>query len=67
MLAAPSEILKMTGDNAARALRRLDVGVVEAGRRADLVLLAAYVRDIRNAGIVWVMKQGKSCRRGQPV
>jgi imidazolonepropionase-like amidohydrolase len=54
------EILQMTGGNAASALRHPDVGVIEAGRRADLVLLSASpLTDIRNTRrIVWVMKQG---------
>lgn len=34
----PSMMLKMTGANAARALRRNDIGLVAPGRRADLVL-----------------------------
>jgi imidazolonepropionase-like amidohydrolase len=55
-----TEILKMTGERAARALRRSDIGVIEAGRRADLVLLDADPsRDIRHTRrIVWVMQQG---------
>lgn len=62
----PNEILKMTGENAARALGRSDVGVIEAGRRADLVLLTADpVRDIRNTRrIAWVMKQGEIVSKG---
>ena len=31
----------MTGETVARVLRRSDVGVIEVGRRADLVLLDA--------------------------
>jgi imidazolonepropionase-like amidohydrolase len=62
----PSEILRMTGENAARALRRSDVGVIEVGRRADLVLLDADPsRDIRNTRrIAWVMKQGAIVSKG---
>lgn len=58
---APSGVLQMTGENAARALRRDDIGVIEAGRRADLVLLSRDPReDIRNTrSIVWVMQGGK--------
>ena len=61
-----TEILKMTGEHAARALRRSDIGVIEAGRRADLVLLDADPsRDIRHTRrIVWVMQQGTIVSRG---
>lgn len=61
-----NQILKMTGENAARALRRSDVGVIEAGRRADFVLLDADPsKDIRNTRrIVWVMKQGEIVSQG---
>jgi imidazolonepropionase-like amidohydrolase len=34
----------MTGASAARALRRSDVGTIEAGRLADLVLLTPIRR-----------------------
>lgn len=63
---APSEVLKMTGENAARALRRSDVGVIEAGRRADVVLLDADPsRDIRNTRrIVWVREHGEIVSNG---
>jgi imidazolonepropionase-like amidohydrolase len=56
----PREILRMTGETAARALRRSDVGVIEAGRRAALVLLRADpAADMSNTReIVWVMQQG---------
>lgn len=58
-------ILKMTGENAARSLQRSDVGIIEAGRRADLVLLAADPReDIRNTmRIRWVMLGGRFAAR----
>lgn len=57
----PAAILRMTGENAARALRRDDIGVVAAGRRADLVLLSANpLEDIRNTRRqVWVMQGGR--------
>lgn len=62
----PAAILKMTGENAARALRREDVGVVEPGRRADLVLLAAdplaHISNTRR--ILWVMQGGRLVRTG---
>jgi imidazolonepropionase-like amidohydrolase len=63
---SPSEVLKMTGENAARALRSNDVGVIEAGRSADLVLLAANpLENIGNTrGIGWVMKAGKLVSEG---
>ena len=62
----PSQILRMTGENAARALRRDDIGVVAAGRRADLVVLAEDpLADIRNTrSILWVMKDGRQVSRG---
>jgi len=61
-------ILRMTGANASKALGRPDVGVVEAGRRADLVLLSADpLRDIRNTRrIVWVMQAGRIVSDGPP-
>lgn len=54
------QILRMTGANAAEALRRDDVGIIAAGRRADLLLLNADPRqDIRNTrAIEWVMQGG---------
>lgn len=65
---APNEILRMTGANAAKALRSVDVGIVEPGRRADLVLLSADPRiSIRNTRtIVWVMQGGRIVARGEP-
>jgi imidazolonepropionase-like amidohydrolase len=62
---SPDVILRMTGANAAEALRRNDVGIVEAGRRADLVLLSADPRQsIGNTrAIVWVMQGGKVVAR----
>jgi imidazolonepropionase-like amidohydrolase len=64
----PNTILRMTGANAAQALRRNDVGVIEAGRKADLVLLSADPRrSISNTRfIVWVMQGGKLVSRGAP-
>jgi imidazolonepropionase-like amidohydrolase len=58
---SPSDILKMTGENASRALRSNDVGVIEAGRWADLVLLAVNPLDdiVNTRNIQWVMKGGK--------
>jgi imidazolonepropionase-like amidohydrolase len=63
---SPREILRMTGDNAARALRRPDIGVIEAGRRADLVLLRANpLADIRNTRqIAWTMMGGRLMSQG---
>jgi imidazolonepropionase-like amidohydrolase len=65
---SPSEVLKMTGENAARALRSNDVGLIEAGRLADLVLLAANpLADIGNTSAIrWVMKAGKRVSGGPP-
>ncbi len=58
----------MTGANAAEALHRNDVGVIEPGRRADLVLLAADPRvAIGNTrAIVWVMQGGVLVAHGAP-
>jgi hypothetical protein len=63
---SPREILRMTGENAARALRRSDIGVIEAGRRADLVLLRANpLADIRNTRqIAWTMMGGRLVSQG---
>lgn len=57
---APSAVLQIAGENAARALRREDIGVIEPRRRADLILLSRDPRlDIRNTrSIVWVMQGG---------
>lgn len=64
----PNQILRMTGANAAEALHRSDVGIVEAGRRADLVLLSADPRkSISNTrSIVWVMQGGRIVSRDAP-
>jgi imidazolonepropionase-like amidohydrolase len=61
-------VLKMTGENAAGALRSNDVGVVEVGRRADLVLLAENPLDnISNTRTIrWVMKAGTRVSAGPP-
>jgi imidazolonepropionase-like amidohydrolase len=58
---SPNEILRMTGANAAEALHSNEIGIVEQGRRADLVLLSADPRiSISNTrSIVWVMKGGR--------
>jgi imidazolonepropionase-like amidohydrolase len=63
---APGEILRMTGENAARALRRPDIGLIAPGRRADLVLLRGDpMADIENTRtIVWVMQGGTIVSRG---
>jgi imidazolonepropionase-like amidohydrolase len=57
---SPAEVLRMTGENAARALRSKDVGVIEASRRADLVLLGANpLEKIGNTrSIRWVTQAG---------
>lgn len=64
----PDRILRMTGADAAAALARADIGIVEAGRRADLVMLSADPRlaigDTRS--IVWVMQGGKMVAQGMP-
>ncbi len=62
----PEQVLRMTGANAAEALGRDDVGIIEVGRTADLVLLSGDPRrDIRNTrSIVWVMKHGHLVSRG---
>jgi imidazolonepropionase-like amidohydrolase len=63
---SPSEVLKMTGENAARALRSNEIGLIEPGRLADLVLLAANPLDgIANTrAIRWVMKGGEMVSHG---
>lgn len=63
---APGEVLRMTGANAARSLGSRDIGIIEKGRRADLVLLAEDpLADIRNTqSIVWVMQGGEIVSSG---
>ena len=65
---SPAEILKMTGENSAKALRSNEVGVIGAGRLADLVLLASNpLEDIRNTRTIrWVMKAGVRVSDGPP-
>lgn len=65
---SPDRILRMTGADAAQALGRTDVGVIEMGRRADLVLLSADPRrSISNTrSIVWVMLGGRIVAEGAP-
>ncbi len=65
---APEAILRMTGANAAEALHRKDIGIVEKGRRADLVLLSADPRRaISNTrAIAWVMQGGRIVAHGAP-
>ena len=57
----PRDVLQMTWSNAAHALRRQDIGIIQPGRRADLILLHDDpLTDIRNTrSIVWVMKDGR--------
>lgn len=61
----PGQILRMTGANAAEALRSQDVGIIEPGRRADLVLLSAdpFANISNTRSIVWVMQGGRLDRR----
>jgi len=58
-------VLRTATVNAARALRReKDIGSVEAGKRADLIVLGANPLDaIANTGsIEWVIKGGRVFR-----
>jgi imidazolonepropionase-like amidohydrolase len=61
-----SDILKMTGENAARAMGLDDIGVIAAGRRADLVLLTRDPRaNMRNTrSIAWMMQGGRLVSKG---
>jgi imidazolonepropionase-like amidohydrolase len=61
----PLEILRMTGANAAKAMGLEDVGIIDVGRRADLILLNADPRqDISNTRqIAWVMQGGRLVSR----
>lgn len=61
----PADVLRMATRNAARALRLTsEIGTVEPGRRADLVVLEADpVADIRNTRrIAWVIRDGRPAR-----
>jgi imidazolonepropionase-like amidohydrolase len=62
----PAAVLRMTGANAAKALKSDEIGLIEAGRRADLVLLAANpLADINNTrSIRWVMQAGRVVSHG---
>lgn len=64
---SPSDVLVMTGMNAAKALRSDEVGIIAPGRRADLVLLTANPLDsIGNTrSIRWVMKNGRIVPRNE--
>lgn len=66
---APSDVLAMTGMNAAKALGSDEVGIVAPGRRADLVLLTANpLEAISNTrSIRWVMKDGRIVSRGEAI
>ena len=61
-------ILRMSGEQAARSVRRADIGVIAPGNRADLVLLRKNpLRDIRNTrSIAWVMQDGVLVSTGAP-
>lgn len=61
---SPAEILKMTGVNAATSLGLTDRGVIEVGKRADLVLLHENpLEDISNTRkIVSVFLKGERIR-----
>ncbi len=61
----PADVLRMATRNAARALRLTsEIGTVEVGRRADLVVLDADpAADIRNTRrIAWVVRDGRPAR-----
>lgn len=64
---APSDVLAMTGMNAAKALGSDEVGIIAPGRRSDLVLLTANpLEAIGNTrSIRWVMKGGRIVSRGE--
>jgi imidazolonepropionase-like amidohydrolase len=57
----PLEVIRMATSNAARVLGRDDIGLIEPGRRADLVILAADpTTDIRNSrSIEMVVQRGR--------
>lgn len=64
---SPEKILRMTGVDAAKALRRSDIGRIAVGCRADLVLLRTDPRhDIRRTrNIAWVMQGGQLVSKGR--
>jgi imidazolonepropionase-like amidohydrolase len=64
----PAAILRMSGEQAAKSVRRGDIGVIAPGKRADLVLLRKNpLADIRNTrSIVWVMQEGRLVSNGPP-
>lgn len=61
-------ILAMTGANAAEALGTGEIGIVETGRRADIILLSQDpLVDIRHTrAISWVMQGGQIVSYGPP-
>jgi hypothetical protein len=57
----PLEVIRMATSNAARVLGRDDIGLIEPGRRADLLILSADpTADIRNSrSIEMVVQRGR--------
>jgi hypothetical protein len=62
----PAAILRMSGEQAAKSVRRGEIGSVAPGKRADLVLLRKNpLLDIRNTrSIAWVMQEGRLVSSG---